>query len=185
MVGLAQLSGSEIGDVESGVEELDQRELLLKYAVELLQMGSSRAEVVQSLALHVEFMQWVPQEVEALCQILFSAEAVLRKGKAKHSVAKLTAEPVKEPAAKAVIQSDKLQVVALSEVQPTTTRWLWPGRIPLGKVTAIYGTATGKTCLSLDLAARVSSGAAWPDEEPVEESGPGPGPGPGPAEKNP
>lgn len=52
----------------------------------------------------------------------------------------------------------------LSDVQPEQVRWLWPGRIALGKLTLLAGDpGLGKSFLSLDLAARVSLGVAWPD----------------------
>jgi hypothetical protein len=42
--------------------------------------------------------------------------------------------------------------------------WLWPGRIPLGKVTLLVGDpGVGKSLLALDVAARLSSGQPWPD----------------------
>lgn len=42
--------------------------------------------------------------------------------------------------------------------------WLWPGRIPLGKLTLVVGDPNvGKSFLLLDLAARLSRGAGWPD----------------------
>jgi hypothetical protein len=51
--------------------------------------------------------------------------------------------------------------------------WLWPGRIPLGSVTTLLGPrASGKTFVALDLAARVSTGAPWPDR-PGENRAPG------------
>ena len=43
--------------------------------------------------------------------------------------------------------------------------WLWPNRIPLGKLTLIAGyPSSGKTSIALDIAARVSRGAAAPDQ---------------------
>ena len=43
--------------------------------------------------------------------------------------------------------------------------WLWPDRIPLGKLTLIAGyPSSGKTSIALDIAARVSRGAAAPDQ---------------------
>ena len=43
--------------------------------------------------------------------------------------------------------------------------WLWPNRIPLGKLTLIAGyPSSGKTSIALDVAARVSRGAAAPDQ---------------------
>ena len=42
--------------------------------------------------------------------------------------------------------------------------WLWPDRIPLGKLTLIAGyPSSGKTAIALDVAARVSRGAPAPD----------------------
>ena len=43
--------------------------------------------------------------------------------------------------------------------------WLWPNRIPLGKLTLIAGyPSSGKTSIALDIAARVSCGAPAPDQ---------------------
>ena len=43
--------------------------------------------------------------------------------------------------------------------------WLWPNRIPLGKLTLIAGyPSSGKTSIALDIAARVSRGAPAPDQ---------------------
>jgi putative DNA primase/helicase len=56
-------------------------------------------------------------------------------------------------------------IVRLSEVEPQPVQWLWPGRIALGKLTLLAGDpGLGKSCLSLDLAARVSLGSPWPDD---------------------
>jgi len=42
--------------------------------------------------------------------------------------------------------------------------WLWPQRIPLGRVTLIEGAPrAGKSFVAFDLAARASGGVAWPD----------------------
>ena len=55
-------------------------------------------------------------------------------------------------------------IVRLSDVEPEPVRWLWPGRIAAGKLTLIAGDpGLGKSFLTLDLAARVSTGAGWPD----------------------
>jgi len=56
-------------------------------------------------------------------------------------------------------------LVRLSDVQAEDVRWLWPGRIALGKVTLVVGDpGLGKSFLALDTAARVSQGMAWPDD---------------------
>ncbi len=55
-------------------------------------------------------------------------------------------------------------LVRLSDVQPEPIRWLWPGRIAMGKLTLLCGDpGLGKSFVTLDLAARVSSGSPWPD----------------------
>jgi putative DNA primase/helicase len=62
------------------------------------------------------------------------------------------------------IQVPSPVLVRLSDVHPELVRWLWPGRIALGKLTLLAGDpGLGKSFVTLDLAARVSSGIAWPD----------------------
>ncbi len=59
---------------------------------------------------------------------------------------------------------DGPQVLRMADVTPERVSWLWPGRIPAGKLTVIDGDpGDGKSTLSLDLAARVSTGSAMPD----------------------
>jgi predicted ATP-dependent serine protease len=56
-----------------------------------------------------------------------------------------------------------VQWTTLSEIESKPVEWLWEGRIPCGKVTLLDGEpGSGKTLLALDLAARVSRGAAMP-----------------------
>lgn len=55
-------------------------------------------------------------------------------------------------------------LVNLAEVEPESVRWLWAGRFALGKLTLIAGDPDlGKSFITLDMAARVSSGTPWPD----------------------
>lgn len=57
-------------------------------------------------------------------------------------------------------------------VEPEEISWLWPGRIPFGKLTLLSGDpGLGKSFLTLDIAARVSAGYGWPDGEPGCEPG--------------
>ncbi|WP_437202243.1 AAA family ATPase [Planctomicrobium sp. SH664] len=63
-------------------------------------------------------------------------------------------------------------ILRLSDVQPELIQWLWPGRIPGGKLTLISGDpGLGKSLLTADLAARVSAGSCWPDGEDLREAG--------------
>jgi hypothetical protein len=55
-------------------------------------------------------------------------------------------------------------VVRLSDVQEREVEWLWPNRIPLGKLTLLAGDpGLGKSFVMVDMAARVSTGTGWPD----------------------
>jgi hypothetical protein len=63
--------------------------------------------------------------------------------------------------------------VRLAQIAPTATRWLWPRRIPLGRITLLVSDpGLGKSLLTLDIAARVSAGIPWPDEPQAQNVGP-------------
>jgi putative DNA primase/helicase len=63
--------------------------------------------------------------------------------------------------------------VRLSDVQPEAVEWLWDGRIARGKTTLVDGDpGQGKSVITLDWAARTSTGAAWPDGQPCRVQGP-------------
>ncbi len=54
--------------------------------------------------------------------------------------------------------------VTLSSVEPERVDWLWPNRLPFGKLVLLDGDpALGKSTLSLTLAAHVTTGTPWPD----------------------
>jgi len=60
--------------------------------------------------------------------------------------------------------SSLLPTVKLSQVQKKPVIWLWPGYVPLGKLTVLDGDPDlGKSTLLLDLAARVSTHGVMPD----------------------
>lgn len=52
----------------------------------------------------------------------------------------------------------------LSDIAPEAVTWVWPGRIPGGKVSLLIGDpGLGKSLTCLDLAARITTGGLWPD----------------------
>ncbi|MDD4890015.1 MAG: AAA family ATPase [Phycisphaerae bacterium] len=58
---------------------------------------------------------------------------------------------------------DALVTARMNAVKAGPVRWLWPGVIPLGKVTMLAGDpGLGKSLVALDVAARVTTGSAWP-----------------------
>src|SRR5262249_52916743 len=51
-----------------------------------------------------------------------------------------------------------------SEVVSQPVTWLWPGRLALGKLSLLDGDPElGKSLVTLDLCARLSTGRPWPD----------------------
>lgn len=55
-------------------------------------------------------------------------------------------------------------LTCLADVEPRPVSWLWPGRIPLGRITLLVGRpGEGKSFLTTDAAARVTTGTPWPD----------------------
>ncbi len=118
-------------------------------AERLVARGLSRLDMEEALMQFVRQQGW-PEKMRAM------VSQIVQQVQQQKSTA--------EAEASRLATVEQLEVVPLAEVEPRAVRWLWPGKIPLGTVTVIYGEAAmGKTSLVLDLAARVSRGAAWPD----------------------
>jgi len=71
-----------------------------------------------------------------------------------------------EEAQRAVSEQAQLGPVLrrFSDIEPEALRWLWPGRVPLGKLTLLIGDpGLGKSLVTIDIASRVTRGASFPD----------------------
>src|SRR5579859_8247915 len=68
---------------------------------------------------------------------------------------------------------DDLEIRPISELTPRPISWLVPGRFAFGQVAIIDGDPDlGKSLIMLDLAARLSTGRAWPEgQSPREPAG--------------
>ena len=56
------------------------------------------------------------------------------------------------------------RLLCMAEVESRPIRWLWKNRIPAGRLSLLVGMpGCGKSFLSCDMAARVSTGTPWPD----------------------
>lgn len=61
-------------------------------------------------------------------------------------------------------------ILCLGEVVPSKTDWLWEGHFPLGCISLIVGRpGEGKSFMSTDFAARISTGTPWPDGSPCQK----------------
>jgi hypothetical protein len=59
---------------------------------------------------------------------------------------------------------DGLAVIRACHVQPKRVTWVWPGRIPAGKVTMLDGDpGLGKSMITTDLTARLTTASPFPD----------------------
>jgi hypothetical protein len=55
-------------------------------------------------------------------------------------------------------------LVRVADVQPEEVSWIWPGRVARRKVNLLVGDpGLGKSMITLDAAARITRGTAWPD----------------------
>ena len=53
--------------------------------------------------------------------------------------------------------------LSMAEVEMRPIEWLWPDRVAIGKLTMLAGhPANGKSLVTLDMAARISTGNSWP-----------------------
>lgn len=63
-------------------------------------------------------------------------------------------------------------LTCLSDVHPEQVSWLWPGRLPLGKLVTLDGDpGVGKSTLALTFAATITTGGDWPDGSRCEHAG--------------
>ena len=61
-------------------------------------------------------------------------------------------------------------LVCMADVDSRPVDWLWPNRIAAGRITLLVGMpGTGKSFLTCDLAARVSTATPWPDKSECQQ----------------
>lgn len=72
-----------------------------------------------------------------------------------------------------LVDTGERDEVCLADVRPEPLHWLWPGRLPVGMVTVLDGDpGLGKSLLTLDLAARITTGRPMPDDTRSDVRGP-------------
>jgi hypothetical protein len=55
-------------------------------------------------------------------------------------------------------------LLCMEDVEAKEISWLWPGRVPLGRISLLVGRpGEGKSFATTDMAARVTTGTPWPD----------------------
>ena len=80
------------------------------------------------------------------------------------AVPHLLAQQAREPEPEQERLGEWVSMIRGSELTPQPIQWIWPGWLASGKVHILGGApGTGKTTISLSLAATISSGGVWPD----------------------
>ncbi len=148
---------------ELDLSQFQREQRMVFYLMDLLYAGKQEEEIRAALQEFVATRKWTGLEMRTFEELVAEAKLLNWARELKHAPA-----PPRE----------RLQTVSLDMVEPEPVRWLWRGKIPVGKVTVVFGEAAmGKTNWSLDLAARVSAGIDWPQLPCTESPGPAPGPG--------
>lgn len=63
--------------------------------------------------------------------------------------------------------TNTIELVQGSTLKPEPVEWIWTGWVAVGKVHILGGApGTGKTTISMDLAATITNGGCWPDGSP-------------------
>jgi KaiC/GvpD/RAD55 family RecA-like ATPase len=104
-----------------------------------------------------------PAELPASGDIV---DAVRSLGWGKSEIDKLIVEAktFALPAAGAVEQKPGAILDCFADIAPESVKWLWPGQIPLGKLTLLIGDpGLGKSLVTIDIASRVTRGSVFPD----------------------
>jgi putative DNA primase/helicase len=104
----------------------------------------------------------VAELLRGIAESVRIVEAAVGKDAADHIAADKTLDElvdVQPPS----IGSD-LKIVTLADVEPERVQWLWPGRIPVGKLVILDGDpGVGKSTVAIDVSATVTTGGSWPD----------------------
>jgi hypothetical protein len=124
--------------------------------------------ILRGLGCRVRILDLYPERNDGwdLANLLRDELGTVEAGQARAILLdRIAAAPLFDPAEHPALEPPRSAVLRrVADIQPEPLRWLWPGRIPLGMLTLLAGDPVlGKSLLSLAIAARVSTGAGWPD----------------------
>ena len=92
-----------------------------------------------------------------------SSRSALAEAMEKPFEAAEVTEPQEAPKPR---RGDQLVIRRASDIEPQPVKWLWPGRIAVGKVTIVAGEpGLGKSQLTCAIAATVTNAGQWPCDE--------------------
>jgi hypothetical protein len=151
---VAHRTPDDWGAMLAGAPEGQRREVALKIAGHYLGQRIAEAEVVSILLGYAVRCSPPFPEHEARQLV----RDLVRRDRAK---------PFRRQADRSAqdgVPSSRPVLCRLSDVAPRPVEWLWPRRIALGKPTVLAGDpGLGKSYLTMDITARITTGSAWPD----------------------
>jgi hypothetical protein len=143
-------------------------EIRLNGVVDLVAGELARLAVERGATLDGKITAVELQEHAAYVLRLDNATAALAEGLPPEELDRLLAPP--PPPA---VSGDPI-MRCYADIEREPLRWLWPDRIALGKVSMIVGDPDlGKSLITLDMAAIISTGSPWPDSEDMSRREPG------------
>ena len=100
-------------------------------------------------------------QFQAVRQAMLEGSKVLMKNQDYESMLK----PIQKAIAIGKEEEEiELELTSLDTIAPEKVEWLWPNRIPKGKLSLIVGDpGVSKSFLTIFLAAHVTTGKGWPD----------------------
>jgi len=129
------------------IPEGQRHRTLLALAGSLRARGFSCSMVLSQL--RITNQQCVPPKSESELEAI--ADYVNRK-------------PAKSSGSQTIETSAEVELQYYHSIEREKMKWLWPGRVPAGKLTLFVGDpGTGKSLATVDVAARVSKGMPFPN----------------------
>ncbi len=127
-------------------------------------------DAAQTSTLAHDYLQIIKDAAVNRAAIRLGADLVHRgyEGQSPETLLTTTREGLARLEATIPKGQEPAVVVRLADVLPESVKWIWPGRLALGKLTVLSGDpGLGKSFLSLDVAARLTTGQMWPDGGPA------------------
>jgi putative DNA primase/helicase len=130
---------------------------------DLDEAGQSGAEETQSRL--IQFAKWIGM-ARLPGTVKRSDGADVRDVLAREGGESLVRQAIEDARKRALRQTNKFtpNLICMADVEPREVDWLWFQRVAAGRITLLVGLpGEGKSFLTCDMAARVSTGRDWPD----------------------
>ena len=147
------------------VREGERNTTCFRAARSLLARGFNEAEVTAAVTATNQTKCEPPLTATELAKVLANATRLPHDPTTWRDAAPATNGTSPPP----LVAKPGAVVTQLSAIAPESVTWLWPARVARGKLTVLAGDpGLGKSFVTLDVAARITTGRPWPDGGAVE-----------------